>query len=200
MLSERATAEALKVSDGSQRGRERKTCTERESVLARQTKTDEEEKAGGKAATQPVMDDRPVITLITWQDACKTLRKYFLSRSVGSAAKVPDVLPLYGREETLNPALSSCRRPAICTFLRNVQHVSARDHFRAKLCNDQSARRRHVSGGFFYCEGATCLRSKTKSKLNKQCSWDYSIKVIQLLILFENAIYLLFIFFICFYK
>lgn len=83
-----------------------------------------ERKGSGKAAMQPVMDDQPIITLITCQDACRTLRKYFLSRFVGSAAKVPDVLPVYGREETLNPALSSCRRRAIRTFLRNVQHVS----------------------------------------------------------------------------
>lgn len=80
-----------------------------------------ERKDSGKAAMQPVMDDRPVITLITWQDACKTLRKYFLSRLLGSAAKVPDVLLVYGGEETLNPTLSSW---AIRTFLRNVQHVN----------------------------------------------------------------------------
>lgn len=43
LVSEKATEEALKVSDGSQRGRERKTCVERESVLVRQTKTDGEE-------------------------------------------------------------------------------------------------------------------------------------------------------------
>lgn len=167
----------------SKRQRKENTCGKGE----RPRQTDEDGWRGrlaGRPPRSPVMDDGPVIPLITWQDTCKTLRKYFLSRFVGSAAKAPDVLLLYGREETLNPTLSSCRRWAVRTFLRNVQHVSrgTTSELNCAMISPLGWDTCREGGSFIVSKQHVCAIKETKqtellgSIQRKQSNYEYSIR------------------------
>lgn len=93
-------------------------------------------------AVSLVADDQPVIILITWQDACRTQRKYFLPLLVGSAAKFPDILPVYGSEEnvkfssglTFLQTLGSLHVPSRCATREASGVEENRKHLRANMC------------------------------------------------------------------
>lgn len=138
---------SLMVSGGGQRGREKENTRGKGERPRRTDKDGWRGRAAGRPPSSPVMDDRPVTPLITWQDACKTLRKYFLSRFVGNAAKVPGALPLYGSEEDVKSSSALLQTSARLHVPAQCATRERRDHFRAKLRNNRPTLLRHVSGG-----------------------------------------------------